>query len=78
MRKTQLVTFRTEPNYSSAVSARITSSDFIKKKLLLFTLFYFTGLCGIPENLIQALLDTGKKELTIVSNNAGNFILNLW
>jgi acyl CoA:acetate/3-ketoacid CoA transferase alpha subunit len=29
------------------------------------------GLCGIPENLIQALLDGGKKELTIVSNNAG-------
>jgi hypothetical protein len=30
-----------------------------------------SGLCGIPENLIQALKSTGKKELTIVSNNAG-------
>jgi len=29
------------------------------------------GLCGIPENLIQALVDSGVKELTIVGNNAG-------
>ncbi len=29
------------------------------------------GLCGIPENLIVALRDTGAKELTVVSNNAG-------
>jgi 3-oxoacid CoA-transferase len=29
------------------------------------------GLCGIPENLIGALLDTGTKSLTIVGNNAG-------
>jgi 3-oxoacid CoA-transferase subunit A len=29
------------------------------------------GLCGIPENLILALRDTGKKNLTVVSNNAG-------
>jgi 3-oxoacid CoA-transferase subunit A len=29
------------------------------------------GLCGIPENLIRALRDTGKKRLTAVSNNAG-------
>jgi 3-oxoacid CoA-transferase subunit A len=29
------------------------------------------GLCGIPENLILALHDTGKKNLTAVSNNAG-------
>jgi 3-oxoacid CoA-transferase subunit A len=29
------------------------------------------GLCGIPENLIVALRDTGKKRLEIVSNNAG-------
>jgi 3-oxoacid CoA-transferase A subunit len=29
------------------------------------------GLCGIPENLITALRDTGKKDLTAVSNNAG-------
>ncbi|WP_417666478.1 CoA transferase subunit A [Roseibium sp.] len=29
------------------------------------------GLCGIPENLITALRDTGKKEITAISNNAG-------
>jgi 3-oxoacid CoA-transferase subunit A len=29
------------------------------------------GLCGIPECLIAALRDTGKKGFTIVSNNAG-------
>jgi 3-oxoacid CoA-transferase subunit A len=29
------------------------------------------GLCGIPENLILALRDTGAKDLTCVSNNAG-------
>ena len=29
------------------------------------------GLCGIPEALIAALRDTGVKNLTVVSNNAG-------
>ena len=29
------------------------------------------GLCGIPENLIGALVDSGAKGLTIVGNNAG-------
>ncbi|KYQ89812.1 3-oxoacid CoA-transferase [Tieghemostelium lacteum] len=29
------------------------------------------GLCGIPENLIKALTETGVKNLTVVSNNAG-------
>ena len=29
------------------------------------------GLCGLPENLIVALRDTGAKSLTYVSNNAG-------
>jgi len=29
------------------------------------------GLCGIPELLISAIKETGTKELTIVSNNAG-------
>jgi len=29
------------------------------------------GLCGIPEALIEALRDTGKKGLTVISNNAG-------
>ena len=29
------------------------------------------GLCGIPENLIVALRDSGAKNITAVSNNAG-------
>jgi 3-oxoacid CoA-transferase subunit A len=29
------------------------------------------GLCGIPEALIAALRDTGVKDLTVISNNAG-------
>lgn len=29
------------------------------------------GLCGIPENLIDALRDLGPKDLTVVSNNCG-------
>jgi len=37
------------------------------------------GLCGIPENLINGLLQNGAKDLTVVSNNAGvdNFGLGL-
>jgi 3-oxoacid CoA-transferase subunit A len=29
------------------------------------------GLCGIPENLIRLLADSGVKNLTVMSNNAG-------
>ncbi|MBW8882205.1 MAG: CoA transferase subunit A [Asticcacaulis sp.] len=29
------------------------------------------GLCGIPENLIAALRDSGARGLTVISNNAG-------
>jgi 3-oxoacid CoA-transferase subunit A len=29
------------------------------------------GLCGIPENLIAAILKSGVKDLTVVSNNCG-------
>jgi 3-oxoacid CoA-transferase subunit A len=29
------------------------------------------GLCGIPEQLIDALRDSGVRELTVISNNAG-------
>ncbi|TVS07526.1 MAG: CoA transferase subunit A [Phycisphaerales bacterium] len=29
------------------------------------------GLCGIPEHLIMALRDTGVKDITCISNNAG-------
>jgi 3-oxoacid CoA-transferase len=35
------------------------------------------GLCGIPENLITAIKNTGVKGLIVVSNNAGkNLLLN--
>ena len=29
------------------------------------------GLCGIPENCIQAILEKGTTNLTCISNNAG-------
>src|SRR6478609_1417349 len=29
------------------------------------------GLCGIPETLIDAILESGVKDLTVISNNAG-------
>ncbi len=29
------------------------------------------GLCGIPENLITALRETGVKDITVISNNCG-------
>ena len=29
------------------------------------------GLCGIPENLIAAIRDSGVKDLTVISNNDG-------
>jgi 3-oxoacid CoA-transferase subunit A len=29
------------------------------------------GLCGIPENLIDALVATGVKDMTVISNNCG-------
>ena len=37
------------------------------------SVYYYSGfgLCGIPENLISALIRRGTKELTIASNNAG-------
>lgn len=34
-------------------------------------LFLGFGLCGIPENLIKALLKTGQRDLIVVSNNCG-------
>ena len=36
------------------------------------------GLCGIPENLIQALWQSGVKNLTVISNNCGADGLGLW
>jgi 3-oxoacid CoA-transferase subunit A len=35
------------------------------------------GLCGVPEMLIDALLESGVKDLTVVSNNAGTDGLGL-
>ena len=29
------------------------------------------GLCGVPQNLVRALRDSGVKALTCISNNAG-------
>ena len=29
------------------------------------------GLCGIPENLIAAIRESGVKNLTVISNNCG-------
>ena len=29
------------------------------------------GLCGIPESLIEAVRDSGVRDLTVISNNAG-------
>src|SRR3569623_3428270 len=29
------------------------------------------GLCGIPETLIEAVRDSGVRDLTVISNNAG-------
>jgi 3-oxoacid CoA-transferase subunit A len=29
------------------------------------------GLCGIPETLIEAIRDSGARDLTFISNNAG-------
>jgi acyl CoA:acetate/3-ketoacid CoA transferase alpha subunit len=36
-----------------------------------FNLCVGFGLCGIPENLIAAILKAGTNQLTVVSNNAG-------
>jgi 3-oxoacid CoA-transferase subunit A len=36
------------------------------------------GLCGIPENLIVALRDSGVGNLTVISNNAGVDGFGLW
>ncbi len=36
------------------------------------------GLCGIPENLIAALRDTGVRNITAISNNCGTDNAGLW
>ncbi len=36
------------------------------------------GLCGIPENLITALRDTGVRQLTVIGNNVGADDHGMW
>ena len=36
------------------------------------------GLCGIPENLIAAIRQSGVKDLTVISNNCGADNFGLW
>lgn len=64
------LTCRKERKCSSADLVRENVEGSEKKKMLIYFMT-LEGLCGIPENLIQAILDTGKRDLTVVSNNAG-------
>ncbi len=50
-------------------SAEAALADVVKSGQLLAVGGF--GLCGIPEALIQALHDSGVKDLTVISNNAG-------
>lgn len=59
---------KTKKIYSSADEAVADIAD--ESKLLVGGF----GLCGIPENLIAALLKKGSKDLTVVSNNAGECV----
>src|SRR5580704_16575840 len=36
------------------------------------------GLCGNPENMIEALRENGVKDITIISNNCGADNRGLW
>jgi 3-oxoacid CoA-transferase subunit A len=49
--------------------ARTALADVLKDGMLIMSGGF--GLCGIPETLIQAIRDSGVKNLTVVSNNAG-------
>lgn len=50
-------------------SARAALADIVKDGQLLAVGGF--GLCGIPEALIDALVELGVKNLTVISNNAG-------
>jgi 3-oxoacid CoA-transferase subunit A len=52
--------------YSDATSAL---ADVLKDDMLIMAGGF--GLCGIPETLIHAIRESGVKNLTVVSNNAG-------
>ena len=49
--------------------AKSALSDIVKDGMMMMSGGF--GLCGTPEILIQAVRDTGAKNLTFVSNNAG-------
>ena len=49
--------------------ARAALADVLKDGMMIMAGGF--GLCGIPETLIHAIRDSGVKNLTIVSNNAG-------
>jgi 3-oxoacid CoA-transferase subunit A len=49
--------------------AKTALADLLKDGMLIMAGGF--GLCGIPESLIMAIRDSGVKNLTIVSNNAG-------
>ena len=49
--------------------ARSAMADIIKDGMTLMSGGF--GLCGIPQSLIEAIRDTGVKNLTVISNNAG-------
>ncbi len=49
--------------------ARAALADIIKDGMTIMSGGF--GLCGIPEALILAIRDTGVKNLTVISNNAG-------
>src|SRR5881394_1065452 len=49
--------------------AKAALADLLKDGMLIMAGGF--GLCGIPETLIFAIRDSGAKNLTIVSNNAG-------
>ena len=57
-------------NFSSKIVANATEAvkDVKDGDMLMVGGF---GLCGIPENLIDALIEKGTKNHTVVSNNAG-------
>src|ERR1700687_187876 len=60
-------------SWSAGMDKRVANADLAIEKLRdgATILMGGFGLCGIPENLIAAVLRKGTKNLTIVSNNAG-------
>jgi 3-oxoacid CoA-transferase subunit A len=49
--------------------ARAALADLLKDGMMIMAGGF--GLCGIPESLIEAIRESGVKNLTVVSNNAG-------